>query len=619
MLNKSRMLCAVLSIGAFILVGCQTTKPAPVLDAVGRSMIETEAGGFSPASLNGFGTIEFSILFGNASSLVAWSIDIVGMPGVQRTITGTGLNLPSTFAWDGKTDSGGFSPDGSYRARLAIEYGGVYPAVSVQSMSFMLASARPSGTIVMNPAGFTSSAHGVVAPVVITLKPNASLAKLDSWIFDVTDDSGRLVVSFDSKWPLGEVTWDGKGLSGEIVSPENTYQGLLTMYDEYGNEGTLVLNVPVVAPPVVAPPVVAAPAAPVVVIPGSAGVLAVTPKTGGFSPNGDGVNDSMQFSVSVAEPGAVEAWKVVLSRTGQTAGRTLSGNRSNLPTSIAWDGMDDARAPSAEGTYAATLSVDYGKAFAPKSASSAPFVLDLTPPRAKIVLTPPLFSPIEPTDTLRIEIDASSMVAKIDSWSIVINDPAGHLFKSFDGKWPNKVVDWDGKGIDGSLVVSAEDYPLIVKIRDEFGNVGTVTTTIPIDILVLRTATGFRIPNSRIWFQAFTADYRNVPPVMVEQNLQRLDRLAEMLKKYPEYAITIVGHAVMIYWDQPELGAAEQKTMLVPLSQARAEAILQALVERGVASAVMTAKGVGASEQLVPDSDYANRWMNRRTAIFLDK
>jgi hypothetical protein len=615
MLNKSRMVCAVLSIGAFILVGCQTTKPAqaPVLDAVGRSMIETEAGGFSPASRNGFETIEFSILIGNASSLVAWRIDIVGVPGVQRTITGTGLNLPSTFAWDGKTDSGEFSPDGSYRARLAIEYGGVYPAVSVQSKSFMVASARPSGTIVMNPAGFTTSARGVVAPVVITFKPHAALAKLDSWIFDVTDDSGRLVVSFDSKWPLGEVTWNGKGLSGEIVSPENSYQGLLTMYDEYGNEGTLVLNVPVVALPV------AAPAVAVVVIPGSAGVLAVTPKTGGFSPNGDGVNDSMQFGVSVAEPGAVEAWNIVLSSTGQTAGRTLSGNRSNLPSSVTWDGTDDARTLSAEGTYRATLSVDYGKAFAPKSVSSAPFVLDLTPPRAKVVLTPPLFSPIEPTDMVSIAIDASSPVAKIDSWSIVINDPAGHLFKSFDGKWPNRVVDWDGKGIDGSLVVSAEDYPLIVKVRDEFGNVGTVTTTIPIDILVLKTATGFRIPNSRIWFQAFTADYRNVPPLMIEQNLQRLDRLAEMLKKYPEYAITIVGHAVMIYWDQPELGVAEQKTMLVPLSQARAEAIKQALAERGVASAMMTAKGVGASEQLVPDSDYANRWMNRRTAIFLDK
>jgi len=44
-----------------------------------------------------------------------------------------------------------------------------------------------------------------------------------------------------------------------------------------------------------------------------------------------------------------------------------------------------------------------------------------------------------------------------------------------------------------------------------------------------------------------------------------------------------------------------------------------ALVDRGLEKARFTTEGVGASDQLVPDSDYKDRWQNRRVALFLDK
>jgi outer membrane protein OmpA-like peptidoglycan-associated protein len=91
------------------------------------------------------------------------------------------------------------------------------------------------------------------------------------------------------------------------------------------------------------------------------------------------------------------------------------------------------------------------------------------------------------------------------------------------------------------------------------------------------------------------------------------------LKKFSAYKIKLVGHAVMIHWDDKRLGDIEQRDVLLPLSQARSDAVMKALVDRGLDAAMFTTEGVGASDQLVPDSNLADRWQNRRVAFFLEK
>ncbi len=93
--------------------------------------------------------------------------------------------------------------------------------------------------------------------------------------------------------------------------------------------------------------------------------------------------------------------------------------------------------------------------------------------------------------------------------------------------------------------------------------------------------TGYRILASRIYFQSFTANYIDVGTELATQNQKRLDVLATEIKKFPDYKIRVVGHAVMIYWWDPPMGEIEQREVLIPLSQARAEAIKGALVEPG--------------------------------------
>ena len=140
-----------------------------------------------------------------------------------------------------------------------------------------------------------------------------------------------------------------------------------------------------------------------------------------------------------------------------------------------------------------------------------------------------------------------------------IYDPAGNLFKTFEGSWPNNEAVWDGKGVSGQMVESAEDYTVTAKVRDEFGNSADLNSIIPVDILVEKTPTGYRILSSRIFFKAFTADYVDVAANLSSQNVLRLDQLAAKLKKFPGYKIRLVGHAVMINWDNKAKGKAEQE------------------------------------------------------------
>jgi flagellar hook assembly protein FlgD len=584
----------------------ELTAEVPVSEipmASQQTVVRALAPGFSPVSKTMAKSIDFALTFGNADALKSWKLSMTHADeGIQRSWTGDAANPPRSISWDGRTASGGLAPEGSYTAVLSVDYGKSFQPVLVRSGAFLLDITPPAGNVSASPVKLEADGKGGIRPVTFTLYGNEAGAPLTGWSLSVLDAGGRTAASFEGGWPPTAPVWDGALAGGGKANPTRAYSYVGRFTDAFGNvgeaRGSLVTGE----------------------LPTVQGQVAVTPKSGGFSPNGDEVADSMTLAVSYGQPSAVTAWKLTISEADSMTIRTFSGDASEmLPTELSWDGMSDQGVLAADGSYTAVLSVSYGTVFAPAVARSTPFVMVTTEPTGSIRLSADLFSPMEGSSTISLTIDATSRFAAIDSWSMDIYDPGGSLFRSFSDTWPSNSVTWDGKSSSGELVQSAEDYPVVAKVRDQFGNTATLNTVVPVDILVEKTASGYRILASRIFFKAFTADYVDVAPDLAQQNAARLDALSRKLAKFPGYKIRAVGHAVMINWDNPRLGKAEQEVILVPLSKARADAIMKALVERGLEESRFTTEGVGASDQLVPDSNYKDRWQNRRVALFLDK
>jgi hypothetical protein len=100
------------------------------------------------------------------------------------------------------------------------------------------------------------------------------------------------------------------------------------------------------------------------------------------------------------------------------------------------------------------------------------------------------------------------------------------------------------------------------------------------------------------------------------QNERRIARLYRRLQRYSDYRIVVEGHTSWVYWDDPVRGPQEQKQVLIPLSRARAAAVVSALADRGLPRERMTFVGKGASEPKVA-FDHPDQWRNRRVEIVL--
>ena len=89
--------------------------------------------------------------------------------------------------------------------------------------------------------------------------------------------------------------------------------------------------------------------------------------------------------------------------------------------------------------------------------------------------------------------------------------------------------------------------------------------------------------------------------------IPRLDRIAAVLVEFPELKVRVEGHTD---------STGRDETNLV-LSQQRAEAVLGALVERGIAAERLTAAGLGKAKPIASNDTQAGRSQNRRVEIYV--
>lgn len=374
--------------------------------------------------------------------------------------------------------------------------------------------------------------------------------------------------------------------------------------------------------------------APVVYDPSS-----VTVGNTGFSPRAQNPANTLGFSLHFGSPDKILSWRLEFTAADGTVVQTVTGNPPELPPTLSWDGKADDGLLAREGLYTARLSVDYGDPKGPSVADSKPFLLDVTPPSGSVAVTPQPYEPGDPDimvnpPQVTFAVNLIPGAAPIATWRLSVIHPNGSRFMDFISEdHKNNTVSWNGRAQNNASLEAGATYRLVIQAFDQYGNMGTfegsleVATAAPVPAEastpgdtspadeaapVTVKLDGKLIAGITVYFPAFSADLSKVKPFKLVLNKQAFDTLAEAIRTVPNQAVKIIGHANKVFWDDKTKGDKEQKEVLIPLSLARATAVRDALVERGLPTQQFTLTGIGADDPLVPFQDFANNWKNRR-------
>jgi len=152
------------------------------------------------------------------------------------------------------------------------------------------------------------------------------------------------------------------------------------------------------------------------------------------------------------------------------------------------------------------------------------------------------------------------------------------------------------------LVDSAASYLVELEAYDSYRNRLLQTRSIDTDILVIKTPQGLKIMINSIQFEFDRADLR-------PESYPILDRLVEILEKFPNYRVNVVGHTDWI-------GTEEYNQKL---SERRAYSVYQYLIEHDVDRERLTTEGKGELIPIDDNNTELGRARNRRVEFYLTK
>ncbi len=252
---------------------------------------------------------------------------------------------------------------------------------------------------------------------------------------------------------------------------------------------------------------------------------------------------------------------------------------------------------------------------------SLPLLIDLPPADLRLNVAPSPFSPDGDgqDDILQIRIP-SRYPRSFRSWHLTVQTARGNVLWERGGEGaPPDAFEWDGYGPSGLLVSSAEDYTVVAEGVDLLGNRMERRVPFVTDIFVYEERGRLKIRVPGILFPPNSTDFTLLSEEERRKNREVIARVAETLKKFPEYRIRIEGHGNLMSWDASDRGALEQQNELIPLSRGRAAEVRRILVQHGISFRRVDVAGMGGAYPLVPFGDEEARWMNRRVEFILLK
>jgi flagellar hook assembly protein FlgD len=374
---------------------------ANVVSRVGSAVNATVRASASLISPNGDGVLDVAQLDIGISTAADWRLMIKDAGG--RTVASwTGQGASADVTWNG-TSGGSDVPDGVYTAELtAIPAGGDPTSASTQ-VTVDTTAPRLTGAAVA-PASFSPNGDGQNETASVTYAP----AEACSVRVGVLDADGAVV-----RWLHGwqarseksyTVAWDGRITSGSglTAAPDGLYRFDVERRDAAGNVARQGLKVSIDR-------TLASPSA--------------RPVT--FSPNGDGVRDSVSVGFTLARKARVT---VRVSVGGRVVRTLASEDLAAGARTVNWDGRDDSgkSLASCRPDFTVTAVSAFGE-----SSVAAGLVVDVYRPR--------LYAPVGKSTTAGTSTHlglkaADPFSAKVDV-SYVVTDAKGRRVASGHPGW----------------------------------------------------------------------------------------------------------------------------------------------------------------------------------------
>lgn len=586
----------------------QTTELVTFDTTEAQLLLAVSDTAFSPNGNKVKDTITFTPVTAT-KDVVSYDFTIKNKAGKAVYTVKESKKLPVNFVWDGKDDSKILCSDGMYFAQLSVLAANGSTAAA-SSQNFELDTLAPNLTAETPWSFFAPSGNGAQKNIPVTIK-ECSAEKL--WVAEVRDAKDKAVKKFSWNGSKESFAWDGTDESGNLAA-NGKYNIVIFSTDDAGNSFSTELKG--------------------ITLDNRETKAYITAEYEGISPNNDGYLDTQKFEIRTSVADNIKSWNFDVRKEDGTSVYALSEKDSaNLPATINWNGAGkDGLA--CEGTFTGTLEVVYNNGNK-VSAVSSPFICTATAPKLTVKTAPEYFSPDNDgvDDDLYIKL-AGSTKAKIKNWSFVIKDPKGKDFWKTSGKSQiTERIIWDGlsnlqKDVNGNAerVQSAMDYPYEFTVTDNLGMTSTVKGVIPVDVLVIRDGNLLKMAVPSIIFESDAANFQTANAKLdadkVSNNIKVLNRIADILKKFKDYKVTIVGHANKIT-DNPEEetvdNLAQWGRASMPLSKERADAIKVYLTKRGVNAAALSTEGMGGTKPVVNPKDKDNNWKNRRVEFILQK
>ncbi len=380
------------------------------------------------------------------TGLSFWKLSVVDAAGKERwSNSGSAANatsllaVPDRVAFDGKDSTGVTLGEGQYRTKLTVQYVNGHSPES-WSPAFIIDVSAPTASARLDRSAFNPLAEG--KPVVTVTQSGSSEER---WAGQILDVKGKSVKSwsFIGK-PDPSIIWDGADETGRVV-PDGIYTYHLAATDKAGNSVRV----------------------------SSDGVSVDTEKKAvrlavdmrAFSPNGDGVKDSVTLLPETASANTVTSWTLSVLDSSKAAVRSFKG-KAAPPARQVWDGKTDAGNRAPDGIYTAKLEVGYTTGEL-ENAVSFEMALDTAAPVITVGASDMLFSPNGDGRKDTVMISQESKPG--DNWDGSILAADGKAVRTYTWKDKAASFEWDGTDAEGNKLPDGS-YSYFVHAEDAAGN-----------------------------------------------------------------------------------------------------------------------------------------------------